>query len=127
MPTDTDALRVLIADDNPAVSVYLQSFLETLDRIIMIEITHEGLSASQLIQSFKPHIILLDLMMPKLDGFEVCKQLKENPATKAIRIIAMTGYPSKKNIDRILATGAETCLQKPFDTTALMKAMKIDY
>jgi len=63
--------------------------------------------------------------MPGMDGFEVCKQLKEDPRTRAIRIIAMTGYPTPENMERIVNLGAEVCIQKPFTNQVLLDTIGI--
>jgi CheY-like chemotaxis protein len=67
--------------------------------------------------------MLLDLMMPGMDGFEVCSRLKADNATKNIRVVAMTGYPSDENVNRILAAGAECCLAKPLDREKLLAVL----
>ncbi|MCK5092197.1 MAG: response regulator, partial [Gammaproteobacteria bacterium] len=73
-----------------------------------------------------PNIVLLDLMMPGLDGFEVCRQLKDNPATSAIRVIAMTGYRTEENVKRIIEAGAEECLVKPIEQDSLLELIGIN-
>ena len=59
--------------------------------------------------------MILDLYMPKLDGFEVCRQLKDNNATSNIKIIAISGYDDQKNKERILSCGADCFFEKPVD------------
>ena len=73
-----------------------------------------------------PDLILLDIMMPGIDGFNVCKELKADPSTHNIRVLAMTGYPSVENVDRILQAGAELCLEKPIDTGRLLDLLRLE-
>lgn len=116
-------LSILIVDDNVELAGYLSELLGNLDRPIDIELASDGFEAGRKVESFKPDIVLLDLMMPGLDGFEVCKRLKAEPSTLAIRIIAMTGFYSQENIDRIIQAGAEICLAKPFKSEVLLDAI----
>jgi len=64
--------------------------------------------------------------MPELDGFDTCWRIKHKDSMQHIRIIAMTGFPSEENIQRILATGAEACLAKPVRAAMLFEALGLD-
>lgn len=119
-------LRVLIVDDNRDLVGYLVELLGNAELNIMVEIAHDGFSAGEQIHLFKPDILLLDLMMPGVDGFETCRRLKQNIATRHIRVIAMTGYPIAENVERILQAGAEQCLAKPIRASTLLQIMGID-
>lgn len=111
---DDDTLRILIVDDDKQLTRYLVEFLsEHLN--VVTEVAQNGFEAGQKVQKFKPDVVLLDLMMPGMSGIEVCRQLKSEPATKAIRVIAMTGVDSDENINGVLSAGAEACLKKPLD------------
>lgn len=121
---DPDAyLRVLIVDDDQQVAHYLSELLTGLDDDLKVEIAVDGFDAGRRVNSFRPHVILLDLMMPGMDGFEVCRTLKSDVSTRDIRIIAMTGYPSQENIDLIRKAGAETCLHKPLQEAEIVSAL----
>jgi two-component system cell cycle response regulator len=65
-------------------------------------------------------------MMPGLDGFQVCERIKSDPATRHIRVIAMTGYPDPRHVERILAAGAEDCLAKPLDEERVFAALRLE-
>lgn len=114
------ALRVLIVDDDRQFTAYLQDLLDDRPTPIVLEIAHDGFEAGTKVQTFQPHVLLLDLMMPGVDGFEVCRRVKADPRTSAIRIIAMTGYHVPENAQRICAAGAEVCLKKPLPMDALL-------
>ena len=79
--------------------------------------------AGELMQKTKPDLILLDLMMPNIDGFTVCQHIKSNEDTKNINVITMTGYPSDENVERIKKAGAITCLAKPISLKDLNKVI----
>ncbi|WIM05626.1 MAG: response regulator [Candidatus Nitricoxidivorans perseverans] len=119
---DTAAVRrVLIIDDDSAFARYLLSLISGAGgESVAAAIAHDGFEAGHMLHTFRPQIILLDLMMPGLDGFQVCHLIKNEPVTCATRIIAMTGYPTQVNIQRILAAGAEVCLPKPLDDERLL-------
>ncbi len=120
MHADNNRTRILIVDDDPQLSGYLNELLSGTSDNIEVEIAYDGFDAGGKIQTWQPHILLLDLMMPGLNGFDVCHQIKSNPATRAIRIITMTGYHTPENVDRILNAGAEACMAKPLDTNTLL-------
>ena len=110
--------RLLIVDDDAQLVKLITEMLD--DRAdLTIETAVDGFDAGTKVQQFVPDTMLIDLMMPGLDGFEVCRRLKADPVTRGIRVIAMTGFPSPENTRRALDAGAERCLAKPFDLSAL--------
>ncbi len=118
-----DGLRVLIVDDEASLVRYLTALLQEIAGT-RVATAGDGFSAGHLVHAFRPDVVLLDLMMDGLDGFQVCRQIKSDPATRHIRVIAMTGYPSPENIERILAAGAEICLSKPLDDDRLLALLE---
>lgn len=119
-------LRVLVVDDDKQVAGFLVEWLTGLDYPFIVDSANDGFAVGSKVHTFEPDIILLDLMMPGLDGFAVCRQIKADPDAKDIRVIAMTGHPSSENLRRILDAGAETCLAKPLDTAFLLELLKAD-
>lgn len=117
-------LRVLVVDDDQQVSGFFHEWLTGLDKPFNVSIANDGFEAGVKVHAFKPDIILLDLMMPKLDGFTVCSRIKADPVTSAIRVIAMSGYPTPENERRILEAGAEVCMPKPLDTQLLLGVLR---
>jgi len=131
LPGDTaNDLRILIVDDDKHIAGYLAQLLTKIGEAQGLNLqtaqAADGFDAGIKVLSFQPHAILLDLLMPGMDGFEVCRSLKDDPVTRAIRIIAVTAFPTDENIERILAAGAELCLSKPIDQTMLVEALKLD-
>lgn len=122
---DDSRLRILIVDDDKPFAAYLEELLSYSPQIAETRCAYDGYSAGSLVYKFKPHIVLLDLKMPHVDGFGVCEDLKSGFLTKDIRVIAMSGYYSKENVDRILLAGAEVCLKKPFEQSELFAAMGV--
>lgn len=116
-------LRVLIVDDDRAVVGFLRALLEGGAHQTIVETAYDGFDAGRKVHTFFPDIVLLDLMMPGIQGIEVCRQIKQLPGLANVRVIAMSGYLSPENEAELLAAGAECCLSKPIDTTRLLKVM----
>jgi len=110
--------KVLIVDDDAKVQ-------KIIARLITqggyhFEIASDGFEAGVKVMEFKPGLVILDLIMPGMDGFEVCRRIKNNPSTAHIKILAVTGYDTPENRTRIMAAGADRYLAKPFDLKALL-------
>ena len=118
-------MSVLIVDDDVQFARYLQKLLGKFSDDLEVDIATDGFDAGLKIREEEPDVVLLDLMMPGLDGFSVCKRIKLTPTTSDVRVIAMTGYPSEEKINKILAAGAEVCLSKPIDKDELIKVLDI--
>lgn len=114
-----ESARLLVVDDDRQLVGYIRELLSEIARLD-IEVAYDGFDAGAKMQTFKPHVVLLDLMMPGLDGFEVCQRIKGNPQTRSARVIAMTAFRSPENAGRAIAAGAEQCLAKPLDAIALI-------
>jgi len=118
-----DRFRILIVDDNSDMAICLCEMLLAISNNIDVETAQDGFDAGRQVSSFKPHVVMLDLKMPGMDGFEVCRLLKSNPETCSIRIIAMTGFPTPETEKRIQGLGAEMCLSKPFTQVEMLEAV----
>lgn len=105
--------RILIVDDEPGVIGFITRILRSIDEDYEVSSAFDGYGAGEKVTSFHPDLIILDLRMPGMDGFEVCQRIKANPETKNIKILAITGYAEVENIRKIIESGAEHCLMKP--------------
>jgi len=112
--------RILIVDDQPEVIETIKTFLEKNRPNFHVTGTTSGFEAGQIVFSFKPDIVILNLVMPGIDGFAVCRKIKSEPFTRDIKVIAITGYPTEENIERIKKEGASACLAKPLDFKELL-------
>ncbi len=115
-PPSTDsraeAERILLVDDNPA---NLQVLFQTLEgRGYNLLVAKDGETALTIVKKALPELILLDIMMPGIDGYEVCRQLKENPATRDIPVIFLSALDDTKDKVRGLDLGAVDYISKPF-------------
>ncbi len=104
--------KVLIVDDEPDVTAFIQGALESMNSGYHIETAADGYEALIKVGDFKPELLILDLRMPKIDGFEVCTRLKNDPATKGIKILAVSAF-GPEDLDRIIECGADIALPKP--------------
>lgn len=116
---NTGPCRIMIVEDDSQLAHLLQEFISSHDDTFEIYLAPDGFRAGELLHTIKPDLILLDLMMPGMNGFEVCERIKRNPTTRNIKVVAMTGFSSEHNMTRILNAGAETCLKKPIDFALL--------
>ena len=114
--------RVLIADDNEPNRELLEVYLTEIDCEIATAV--DGRDTLDTVASFKPDVILLDVMMPKLSGFEVCQQLKSNPATSRIMILMVTALGELGDIERAVEAGTDDFLSKPVNKVELVKRVE---
>ena len=109
-------LRVLLAEDDPDVQRVVRLALR---RDFDVTVTNNGRDALALVAGVRPDLILLDWMMPDLDGFETCARLKADPETRNIPVIFLTARSQESEISLGLALGAIGYVTKPFDAPAL--------
>src|SRR5690606_33860023 len=113
--------RLLIVDDNRELNAYLAALFGTHVPDLEISSAYDGFDAGRQVQARKPTVVLLDIMMPGIDGIEVCRSLKEDPETAGIRVVAMTGYYTPELEKKILAAGAAVLLKKPFSSEEVLR------
>ena len=119
LPDNTAAPpRVLIADDNPQGVELLEAYLAGTD--YEVRTAADGEATLNLVREWKPDLILLDVMMPKISGFEVCKRLRADPATRDIAILMVTALDQNADIDRAVDAGTHDFLSKPIDRNQLL-------
>ncbi|EDM75887.1 DNA-binding response regulator, merR family protein [Plesiocystis pacifica SIR-1] len=115
VPTGTEVGRILVVDDEPVVLELVSDVVKELNHKFEVEVAKDAFDAGRLVATFRPQLIFLDLMMPGVDGFEVCTRLKKDAATTNTEVIAITGYYTEANMERIINAGAVACLKKPLD------------
>ena len=114
--------RILIADDNDANRELLEAYL--VDIPCQIETSADGQETLDKVKTFQPDLVLLDVMMPKLSGFEVCKQLKDDPQTKRVMILMVTALNEQGDIERAVNAGTDDFLTKPIIKIELLKRVE---
>jgi len=110
--------NILVVDDHEQNLELLSAFLEDLPAVIRT--APDGLAALQAVQAQQPDLILLDVMMPRMSGFQLCKKLKSDPATRSIGIIMVTALNEVSDIDHAKDCGADDFLTKPINKADLL-------
>lgn len=111
--------RILISDDNQPNRELIEAYLSAID--CDTEFAIDGADTLAKVKSFQPDLILLDVMMPKLSGFEVCQKLKTDPATRDIMILMVTALNEPGDIERAVKAGTDDFLSKPVNKVELLK------
>jgi DNA-binding response OmpR family regulator len=116
------AKQILIVDDEPNVVMPIQFLMEQQGyRVMMAE---GGEDALELISRYKPDLVLLDIMLPGIDGWEVCEIVRLNPNYRNIKIIFLTAKGREVEIAKGLALGADAYITKPFSNETLVAKVK---
>jgi two-component system, OmpR family, alkaline phosphatase synthesis response regulator PhoP len=110
--------RLLIADDDPLGAELLEAYLSEID--CELRTACDGEQTLQLVASWRPDLILLDVMMPRISGFEVCKRLRGDPSTHDIAIIMITALDQPSDMDRAVEAGTDDFISKPINKTDLL-------
>ncbi len=113
---------VLLVDDEPNIILSLEFLIEQAG--YEVRIARDGEAALKSIEERKPDLILLDVMLPKRDGFDVCERIRANPAWNDIRIIMLTAKGRDSEREKGLALGADAYITKPFSTREAMEQIK---
>ena len=119
----TAAPTVLLVDDNPQNLELLEAYMEDLPEVRVVTATN-GLEALARVAEESPGLILLDIMMPKMSGFEVCKRIKSDPKTRDITVIMVTALNEASDIERAAECGTDDYISKPIDRVALVNQVR---
>lgn len=116
-------MRLLCADDEEDIRTILELAL-TLDADFQVELVDSGAAALARAAAVRYDAILLDGMMPGIDGYETCRRLKADPATALIPVVFLTARTQRAEVERAVALGAVACLMKPFDPMTLAAELR---
>jgi len=122
MPTDAVVPKILIADDNAQNVELLEAYLAGID--CEITTAADGEETLLAVDLHAPDLILLDVMMPKLSGFEVCRKLRANPATRDTLILMVTALNEASDFERGVQAGTDDFLTKPVNKLELLCRIK---
>ena len=114
--------RLLIVDDDRQFNGFLVTLFSHRYPHLDVAVAYDGFEAGRQVQRFRPTVMLLDVMMPGLDGVEVCRSVKADREMVDVRVIAMTGHHTPELEKRMRAAGAEVLLKKPFGTDEVLAA-----
>jgi DNA-binding response OmpR family regulator len=114
--------EILIVDDEPGVVVPLQFLMEQQGYSVMT--AQRGEEALELIYQYKPDLVLLDIMLPGIDGYEVCEIVRLNPDYRDVKIVFLTARRGEVEIAKGLALGGDAYITKPFSNAELVALVK---
>jgi len=112
--------KVLVVDDNAEMVNLIRKTILSRNPKYVIETAEDGFDAGQKVMAFRPQVIILDLVLPGLDGLQVCRKLRNDPITRSIHVIVITGHAVDETHDRLKKLGVDAYLEKPFSMDALM-------
>ena len=115
----TTEQTVLLVDDNEQNLELLEVYMEDLPEVRVVTATN-GLEAMARVAEESPDLILLDIMMPKMSGFEVCKRIKSDPKTRDIIVVMVTALNETSDIERAAECGTDDYISKPIERKALV-------
>jgi DNA-binding response OmpR family regulator len=110
---------ILVVDDDERLQKMLSFFF--VKKGFKVIGAKDGIAALKILESFRPDIILLDLAMPDMDGFELCRRIKEDSFMENIPLIAISALSASENRQRILSMGVSDFFEKPFEVACLLK------
>ncbi|HSX88986.1 MAG TPA: response regulator [Pseudomonas sp.] len=113
---------VLIVDDEPNIVVSLEFLLEQAG--YQVRIAHDGQEAWEAIERQPPDLVLLDVMLPRLSGFDVCQKIREHPDLQRVRVVMLTAKGREVEVSKGLALGADAYISKPFSTQDLLAQVR---
>ena len=114
--------KILIVDDEPNIVVSLEYLMRKEGFEVAVAV--DGEAALQMVSSFGPDLVLLDIMMPKKSGFEVCQALRADPELAAIKVVMLTAKGRESEVAKGKALGADAYVTKPFSTKDLVVQVK---
>jgi len=114
--------RVLVVDDDPDIVSMLTELLER-DGRFEVQTASTGYDAGMLTQKFRPDVIILDYMLPDINGNIVCQTIRANSDLEHVRIIIVSGVVNRQEVDLLLSDGADDFMKKPFDIDRLIERM----
>ena len=116
------ANKILIVDDEPSITVPLKFLMEQNQFEVMV--VHSGEDALAVIDEFEPDLVLLDVMLPAVDGFQVCQNVKADPRRKTIKVVFLSAMTRDLDIAKGNTLGADAYITKPFSNADVVRQVK---
>ena len=114
---------VLVVDDEPNIVLSLEFLMNQAG--YDVRVAHDGDSALRLVDEHAPDLVLLDIMTPGRDGYEVCERIRANPALRHVKIVMLTAKSRDVEREKAFALGADDYITKPFSTRELVERVKL--
>ncbi len=120
-----ETAKILIVDDDHTIrSMLTEALALKRHRPYLIEEATNGIEASIKLGTFRPHLLILDIFMPEMDGLEVCRIIKNEPELSDMKVLISTGYPDHTKLDTIAKLGFENVIYKPFDLAEFVQRVE---
>ena len=114
--------RILIADDEPNIVASLEFLMRKCDYEVCV--ARDGDEALQLAETFRPHLVLLDVMMPERSGYELCREIRARPELSDIKVVMLSAKGGQADVRKGLEAGADLYVTKPFSNRELLDKIK---
>lgn len=111
--------KILIVDDEPNIVLSLEFLMQQSG--YEVAVARDGAEALELLASFMPDLVLLDVMLPKINGFEVCQKIRDNPMWREVKVVMLSAKGRESEISKGMALGADAYVTKPFSTRELVE------
>jgi DNA-binding response OmpR family regulator len=123
MKVKTSVAKILVIDDEPQVTEIVETFLTSAGHTVYVDnVAASGLKKAK---EIKPDLILLDIMMPEIDGYDICNNLKNDPSTAKIPVLFLTGKDRGDDMGRSFQVGGDMFIKKPFSCDRLLEIINI--
>ncbi len=119
----TERMRILLVDDDSIFTEYIREIAQSAFPHATIECASDGFEAGKLSEALRPELVALDINMPGIDGIELCRRLRKNPATSDARLVVMSGDLSAENAAAASAAGADACVEKGAKRAEILAAL----
>jgi len=119
----SEPLRVLLVDDDSVFAEYLREIILASSSRISVQCAVDGFQAGQLTEGFRPHLVALDINMPRVDGIELCRRLRASPTTASSRLVILSGVLSEENISAARAAGADAWIEKGASRDEILRVL----
>lgn len=118
-----EPLRVLLVDDDPVFAEYVREIVLASGSHASVKSAKDGFEAGQLTERFRPHVVVLDINMPRLDGIELCRRLRATPTTANSRLVIITGSLSQEGLAAARAAGADDLIEKDASRAQILQTL----
>jgi len=114
--------KILVVDDEPSIVIPIKFLMEQNGYLVQVAATGED--AVKSITVFRPDLVLLDIMLPMIDGYEVCQMIRDNPINREMKVVFLTAMGREVDVTKGLASGADAYIIKPFANAEVLETVK---